>query len=63
MVLRYDAWYEEHRRYIAPSEWAISLPYDAKANPERYLANSFYMNNVLEKWSAKCSNHSVSLRH
>ena len=38
---RYKAWYEEHRRYIAPSEWAISLPYDAKTNPECYFASSF----------------------
>ena len=34
---------------IAPSEWTISLQYDAKAYPERYLASSFYMHTVLEK--------------
>ena len=50
---RYIAWYEEHRRYIAPSEWDKSLPYDAKAYPERYLASSFYMNSVLEKMECK----------
>ena len=38
---------------MAPSAWAISLPYDAKANPERYLASSFYMNGVLEKMECK----------
>ena len=50
---RYSAWYEEHRRHIAPSDWAVSLPYDAKANPERYLACSFYMNSVLERMECK----------
>ena len=50
---RYKAWYEEHRSHIAPSEWDKSLPYDAKANPERYLASSFYMNSVLEKMECK----------
>ena len=45
--------YEEHRRYIAPSEWDMSLPYEAKANPLRYLASSFYMNGVLEKMECK----------
>ena len=50
---RYKAWYEKHRRYIAPSEWVVSLPYDAKATPERYLAYSFYMNGVLAKMDCK----------
>ena len=50
---RYKAWYKEHRSHIAPSEWDKSLSYDAKANPERYLASSFYMNSVLEKMECK----------
>lgn len=50
---RYREWYTKHRMGIAPSEWAISLPYDVKANPERYLGNSFYMNGVLEKMECK----------
>ena len=50
---RYKAWYEEHRSHIAPSKWDKSLSYDAKANPERYLASSFYMNSVLEKMECK----------
>ena len=49
----YSAWYKEHRKHIAPSEWETSLPYDAKVNPERYLACSFYMNGVLEKMKCK----------
>ena len=50
---RYAAWYNKHRKYIAPSEWDVSLPYDAKTNPERYLPYSFYMNDVLEKMGCK----------
>ena len=50
---RYKAWYKDYRRFIAPSEWDKSLSYDAKANPERYLASSFYMNSVLEKMECK----------
>ena len=29
--------------------WVNCLEYDAKVNPERYLANTFYMNGVFER--------------
>ena len=50
---RYAEWHEKHREHIAPGEWKESLAYDAKANPQRYLFSSFYMNDVLEDMKCK----------
>jgi hypothetical protein len=46
---RYKQWTEEHLSSILPISWNISLPYDVKVSPEKYLVHSFYMNLVLEK--------------
>lgn len=45
---RYSQWAMEHRSSILPSTWDVSLPYDVKVHPVKYLTHSFYMNSVLE---------------
>ena len=45
---RYAEWYTQHRQHIIPDSWNVSLPYDVKVQPERYLPYTFYMNKVLE---------------
>jgi hypothetical protein len=45
---RYAKWAEEHRKHILPTSWQVSLPYDVKVHPDKYLTHSFYMNSVLE---------------
>jgi hypothetical protein len=50
---RYDEWIKTHRDLIIPQEWNISLPYDVKVFPSKYLSFSFYMNAVLEQYEYK----------
>ena len=45
---RYTEWSEKHRLSMLPSTWEVSLPYDVKVFPVKYLSHSFYMNSVLE---------------
>lgn len=45
---RYSKWAHEHRKHILPSTWDVSLPYDVKVSPVKYLPHSFYMNSILE---------------
>ena len=45
---RYAEWATVHRHAILPTMWQVSLPYDVKVSPVKYLAHSFYMNSVLE---------------
>ena len=45
---RYSKWSDEHKNHILPSSWNVSLPYDVKVHPVKYLGHSFYMNSVLE---------------
>jgi hypothetical protein len=45
---RYVKWSEQHRKHILPTSWQVSLPYDVKVYPVKYLTHSFYMNSVLE---------------
>uniref|UniRef100_A0A6C0CSH1 Transposase n=1 Tax=viral metagenome TaxID=1070528 RepID=A0A6C0CSH1_9ZZZZ len=45
---RYMEWAEQHRNAMLPSSWDVSLPYDVKVFPVKYLTHSFYMNSVLE---------------
>jgi hypothetical protein len=47
---RYAKWGEEHRKNMLPSSWEVSLPYDVKVHPDKYLTHSFYINSVLEGW-------------
>lgn len=45
---RYSKWSDEHRKHLLPASWEVSLPYDVKVSPAKYLIHSFYMNSVLE---------------
>jgi hypothetical protein len=47
--IRYTAWAKEHLGHIVPSTWDVSLPYDVKVYPEKYITHSFYMNLILER--------------
>ena len=38
----------ENFEHILPESWSKSLPYDVKANPDKYLVYSFNMNSILE---------------
>ena len=50
---RYTEWSEKHRLSMLPSTWEVSLPYDVKVFPVKYLTHSFYMNSVLEAQELK----------
>jgi len=50
---RYVEWYKLHRDKILPQSWDVSLAYDCKVYPCKYLSYSFYMNDVLEKQGFK----------
>jgi len=50
---RYKLWYEQHRNNILPESWDVSLGYDCKVYPCKYIRYSFYMNSVLETLGCK----------
>ena len=50
---RYNEWYNMHRDKMLPQSWDVSLAYDCKVFPCKYLPCSFYMNEVLEKQGFK----------
>lgn len=50
---RYTEWYNMHRDKMLPQSWDVSLAYDCKVFPCKYLPYSFYMNEVLEKQGFK----------
>lgn len=54
---RYVKWSEQHREHILPSLWEVSLPYDVKVYPIKYLTHSFYMNSVLGSGFQAFSTH------
>ena len=50
---RYVEWYNRHRLMMLPQSWNVSLAYDCKVYPCKYLPHSFYMNMVLEEHGFK----------
>lgn len=46
---RYFEWHNKYREKMLPKTWDKCIAYDVKAHPEKYVACSFYMNEVLEK--------------
>ena len=50
---RYIKWYNLHRDKMLPQSWDVSLAYDCKVYPCKYLPYSFYMNEVLEQQGFK----------
>ena len=45
----YFDWHNKYREKMLPETWDKCIAYDVKAHPEKYVACSFYMNEVLEK--------------
>jgi hypothetical protein len=50
---RYLEWHNTHRVRMLPPSWEVSLSYDCKVHPCKYLPHSFYMNDVLEQQGFK----------
>lgn len=50
---RYAEWYNTHCAKMLPLSWDVSLAYDCKVYPCKYLPHSFYMNEVLEQQGFK----------
>ena len=50
---RYMEWHNLHRGKMLPPSWKVSLAYDCKVCPCKYLVHSFYMNEVLEQQGFK----------
>ena len=46
---KYHKWITENRSKIVPSEYEVSIPYDVKVTPLKYLQFMIYMNTHLEK--------------
>lgn len=50
---RYVEWHQLHRDKMLPQSWDVSLAYDCKVYPWKYLPYNFYMNEVLEEQGFK----------
>ena len=49
----YHQWIKDNINLILPNKFTKSIPYDIKANPEKYIKYSMYINNEVEKLGGK----------
>jgi len=49
----YHQWIKDNINLMLPDKFTKSIPYDIKANPEKYIKYSIYINNEVEKLGSK----------
>ena len=49
----YHQWIKDNINLLLPDKFTKSIPYDIKANPEKYIKYSMYINNEVEKLGSK----------
>jgi len=49
----YHQWIKDNINLLLPDKFTKSIPYDIKANPEKYIKYSMYINNEVEKLGGK----------
>jgi len=49
----YHQWIKDNINLMLPDKFTKSIPYDIKANPEKYIKYSMYINNEVEKLGSK----------
>lgn len=49
----YHQWIKDNINLILPNKFTKSIPYDIKANPEKYIKYSMHINNEVEKLGGK----------